>query len=205
MKQNRKVNLGNSFCNFFSQGVWRNKRIVCLLVAGVGLGAAGCTTAPKNTTVIPAAPAMAWSGPVEFSADYIWSSNRPAVGYDRPAKLVRLVVRRERAVRAVGIDVFGATLYDVLIRMTPAGTIRTQYRQGAENIDGLLMEQISRLMFFHDPQSGRVHWEKSEAGPVGQPPMALTLRIESDTVELKLANAVVASQADADLEYPALP
>ncbi len=169
------------------------------------MGVAGCATSPTTHTVVPASPELIWSGPSEFSADYIWTTNRPAVGYDRPVKLVRLVVRQGRAVRAVGIDVFGATLYDLVIRTTPGGRTQTRFRQGAENIDALLLEQVARVMFLGEAASQRVRWQKQTAGVSGQPPASVLFQVESDSVELTLADASVAEQADADLDFQGAP
>lgn len=181
----------------------RASRAACVVLALSGF-LLGCAPVPPRP-MEPAAPPQAWSGPSEFSADYLWNPSRSEVLYDRPVKLVRLVVRQGRAVRAVGIDVFGATLVDELIQSDPGGKVRTRFRLGAENVDGLLLEQTLRRIFFNDPAAARVRWLKNEAGQPGAPADRLGLQIDSDTVEMELTGATAAPQADADFDYPAAP
>jgi hypothetical protein len=164
---------------------------------------AGCAPAPLRPAETPP-PRLTWSGPDEFSADYLWNARRDPVAYDRPVKLVRLVVRRGRAVRAVGIDVFGATLVDELVAVDPAGAVRTRFRQGAENVDGLLLEQTVRRLFFQEAAS-RVRWLTSAAGEAGAPPASLEVQIDGAAVVLKLAGAAAGPQPDSDFIYPAAP
>jgi hypothetical protein len=174
------------------------------LVLPCALWLAGCAPVPVRPAE-PAPPEQTWSGPREFSADYLWNPSRATVAYDRPVKLVRLVVRQGRAVRAVGIDVFGATLVDELIRSDAQGKIHTRFRQGADNVDGLLLEQTLRRVFFNDPAAARVRWLKNEAGADGAPASELGLQIDGDAVEMQLTGATAAPQADADFDYPAAP
>ncbi|NTV52672.1 MAG: hypothetical protein HGA76_06650 [Candidatus Firestonebacteria bacterium] len=169
----------------------------------LSLALAGCVSVPARLPE-PSAP-QTWSGPDEFSADYLWEVNRAAVAYDRPVKLVRLVVRRARAVRAVGIDVFGATIFDEMIQNDPSGKLQTRFRQGAENVDGLLLEQTLRRIFFNAPSAAGVRWLKHEAGAGGQPAALLGMQIGNDKVELQLIGATVGPQTDADFVYPAAP
>ena len=176
---------------------WGLALALCLLLAG-------CATLSRQTGAPPVSPQV-WSGPQEFSADYLWNARRAAVAYDRPVKLVRLVVRRGRAVRAVGIDVFGTTLVDELIRTDPLGKTHTRFRQGAENVDGLLLEQIIRLVFFNEPASARVRWQKNEAGKAGSPAALLGVQIDGDEVEMDLLGATIVTQQDSDFDFPAAP
>jgi hypothetical protein len=127
------------------------------------------------------------------------------VAYDRPVRLVCLVARRSRAVRGVGIDEFGATLVDVLIQTDPQGKIRTRFRQGGENPDGLLLEKIIRRVFFKDPAVKGVRWLKNAGSKDGGPAAVLALEVGGEIVEMKLASALVAPQPDTDFDYPAAP
>jgi hypothetical protein len=164
---------------------------------------AGCAPAPLRPAEAPG-PALSWTGPDEFSADYLWEARRDPVAYDRPVKLVRLVVRRGRAVRAVGIDVFGATLVDELVTADAQGSINTRFRQGAENVDGLLLTQTVRRLFFREAAS-RVRWLTSVAGEAGAPPAGLGVQIDGAAVDLKLAGATTGPQPDSDFIYPPAP
>jgi uncharacterized protein YceK len=161
----------------------------------------GCGTLSQREA---AEPLPIWSGPQEFSADYAWACTRQPERYDRPAKLVHLAVRQGRAVRAVGLDLFGATLFDLLLTGQGPGA-QVVFRLGRDHPDARLLEPMLLAVFGRQNPDGRLRrmWPWTMSALIL--PKEIKFQAAADTMTMAFIGGQIGSQPDRDFIFAGQP
>lgn len=150
---------------------------------------------------MPAFPA--WTGPLEFSADYLWSCTRPAERFDRPARMVHVAVRQGRMVRAVGLDLFGATLFDLVVTAGPQPGPAV-FRVGQDHPDARLAEPVLRAWFLGERPRG-LRWLQAAPGTAAAPPEEGQFLVNDRRVAMRLSAGQAGPQPDQDFKFSGRP